>query len=81
MTTELNDDWIEAPTTWDSTLLTKARLQLVLHLGWTDQPDRCRRAGVPGGIGHQQEWRLALGLLDTLADWRLEKRGCPTSWR
>ncbi|MFC4508312.1 MULTISPECIES: IS701 family transposase [Streptomyces] len=46
--------------------------QLYLPAEWTDEPDRCRRAGVPDGTGHQEKWRLALGLLDTLAGWRLK---------
>nr|WP_264202524.1 transposase [Streptomyces hydrogenans] len=36
-------------------------------------PDRCRRAGVPDeAVAHQEKWRLALGMLDTLVDWELE---------
>ncbi|MFF5252997.1 transposase [Streptomyces leeuwenhoekii] len=27
---------------------------------------------MPDHVVHQEEWRLALGLLDTLADWQLE---------
>jgi SRSO17 transposase len=46
--------------------------QLYLPREWADEPDRRRRAGVPDGTGHQEKWRLALGLLDTLAAWRLE---------
>ncbi|MFE1453395.1 IS701 family transposase [Streptomyces olivaceoviridis] len=46
--------------------------QLYLPKEWTDEPGRCRRAGVPDGTGHQEKWRLALGLLDTLADWQLK---------
>ncbi|MEU5282362.1 IS701 family transposase, partial [Streptomyces asoensis] len=45
--------------------------QLYLPREWADEPDCCRRAGVPDGTGHQEKWRLALGLLDTLAAWRL----------
>ncbi|MFG2439829.1 transposase [Streptomyces sp. NPDC048508] len=45
--------------------------QLYLPREWTDDPDRCRRAGVPADVGHQEKWRLALGLLDTLAQWQL----------
>ncbi|GGU62674.1 transposase [Streptomyces daghestanicus] len=33
---------------------------------WTDEPDRCRRAGVPDDSVQQEKWRIALGLLDTL---------------
>lgn len=46
--------------------------QLYLPREWAEAPDRCRRVGVPDGTGHQEKWRLALGLLDTLADWRLK---------
>ncbi|MEU0039471.1 transposase [Streptomyces sp. NPDC006333] len=40
--------------------------QLYLPREWTDDPERCRKAGVPQGATHQEKWRLALGLLDTL---------------
>jgi SRSO17 transposase len=46
--------------------------QLYLPWEWTDEPDRCSRAGVPGDVVHQEKWRIALGLLDTLADWQLK---------
>jgi SRSO17 transposase len=46
--------------------------QLYLPREWTDEPDRCRRAGVPQEVVHREKWRLALGLLDTLAQWQLE---------
>ncbi|MFE7169834.1 IS701 family transposase [Streptomyces sp. NPDC057616] len=46
--------------------------QLYLPREWTDEPDRCRRAGVPQDVVHQEKWRLALGLLDTLAQWQLK---------
>jgi SRSO17 transposase len=46
--------------------------QLYLPREWTDEADRCRRAGVPQGTGHQAKWRLALGLLDALAEWGLQ---------
>ena len=39
---------------------------------WTDEPDRCRGTKVPGDVVHQEKWRLALGLLDTLAERRLK---------
>ncbi|MGW7665435.1 IS701 family transposase, partial [Streptomyces sp. NPDC054756] len=54
--------------------------QLYLPREWTDEPDRCRRAGVPDDVVHQEKWRLALGLLDTLAEWQL-KAGGPGGWR
>ncbi|WP_457757959.1 transposase, partial [Streptomyces scabiei] len=31
-----------------------------------------RRAGVPDDVVHREKWRLALGLLDTLAEWQLK---------
>ncbi|WP_030797634.1 transposase, partial [Streptomyces griseus] len=31
-----------------------------------------RRAGVPDDVVHKEKWRLALGLLDTLAEWQLK---------
>ncbi|GGQ28182.1 hypothetical protein GCM10010266_59380 [Streptomyces griseomycini] len=42
--------------------------------GGTDEPVRCRRAGVPDGVVHQGKRRLPLGLLDTLAAWLLRGR-------
>ncbi|WP_443076826.1 IS701 family transposase [Streptomyces sp. TRM 70361] len=44
--------------------------ELYLPREWTDEPDRCRGAGAPDDVVHQEKWRLALGLLDTLTDWR-----------
>ncbi|MGV9292432.1 IS701 family transposase, partial [Streptomyces sp. NPDC003719] len=46
--------------------------QLYLPGEWTDAPERCRRAGVPEEVVHQEKWRLALGLLDTLGEWQLK---------
>ncbi|MFF7841331.1 IS701 family transposase [Streptomyces ossamyceticus] len=46
--------------------------QLYLPREWTDTPERCRRAGVPDHVVHQEKWRLALGLLDTLTEWQLK---------
>ncbi|MEU0744345.1 IS701 family transposase, partial [Streptomyces sp. NPDC006134] len=46
--------------------------ELYLPREWTEEPDRCRRAGVPDDAVHREKWRLALGLLDTLADWQLK---------
>ncbi|MFJ4681733.1 IS701 family transposase, partial [Kitasatospora sp. NPDC088783] len=46
--------------------------QLYLPREWTDDPGRCRRAGVPEGTVHQEKWRLALGLLDNVAEWGLD---------
>ncbi|MEU8527181.1 IS701 family transposase [Streptomyces sp. NPDC048629] len=38
--------------------------------GRADDAARCRAAGVPADVGHQEKWRLALDLLDTLAGWK-----------
>ncbi|MFI0927168.1 transposase [Streptomyces sp. NPDC021012] len=38
---------------------------------WTDEPARCRTARVPADVSHRKKWRLTLGLLDALADWKL----------
>ena len=46
--------------------------QLYLPREWTDEPDRCRKAGVPDHVVHQEKWRLALGPLDTLGEWQLK---------
>lgn len=44
--------------------------QLYLQREWTEEPDRCHRAGVPDeAVAHQEKWRLAL---DTVAGWQLE---------
>lgn len=43
--------------------------QLYLPREWTDEPGRCRRAGIPDDVLHQEKWRLALGLLDNVAEW------------
>jgi SRSO17 transposase len=41
--------------------------------GWTDEPDLCRRAGVPDDVVHREEKRrLTLGLLDTRVQWQLK---------
>lgn len=45
--------------------------QLYLPREWTDEPGRCRRAGVPDDVVHQEKWRLALGLLDNVTQWGL----------
>lgn len=47
-------------------------LALYLPLEWTDEPGRCRRAGIPGSTVHQEKWRLALGLLDNVTEWGLK---------
>lgn len=39
---------------------------------WTDEPDLCRRAGVPDDVVHREKRRLTLGLLDTRVQWQLK---------
>lgn len=46
--------------------------QLYLPREWTDEPGRYRKAGVPDDVVHREKWRLALGLLNTLADWQFK---------
>jgi SRSO17 transposase len=38
--------------------------RLYLPEVWTDDPKRCRQAGVPKGVGFHKKWELALALLD-----------------
>ncbi|SCD98981.1 DDE superfamily endonuclease [Streptomyces sp. DvalAA-19] len=46
--------------------------QLYLPREWTDEPDRCRRAGIPDNALHPDKWRLALGPLDNVTQWGLK---------
>ncbi|MGW0536368.1 IS701 family transposase [Streptomyces sp. NPDC003032] len=52
-------DAASCPLEWD----------LFLPEEWADDHQRRRRAGVPGDVGHVSKARLALGLLDRLAEW------------
>jgi SRSO17 transposase len=47
--------------------------RLYLPREWTDDPTRCRAAGVPEGTSFQPNWRLALALLDEALAWGLAK--------
>lgn len=40
---------------------------------------RYRGAGVPDDVVHQEKWRLAFGLLDTLVDWQMKALWLPMS--
>ncbi len=42
--------------------------ELFLPEAWTSDHDRRRRAGIPDEVGHASKTRLALGLLDRLAE-------------
>jgi SRSO17 transposase len=41
-------------------------LRLFLPESWTDDRDRCRKAGVPEGVSHRPKWQIALDELDRL---------------
>jgi SRSO17 transposase len=47
--------------------------RLYLPREWTDDPARCRAAGVPEEISFQPNWRLALALLDEALAWGMPK--------
>jgi SRSO17 transposase len=47
--------------------------RLYLPKEWTDDPARCRAAGVPEGTAFQPNWRLALALIDEALGWGLPK--------
>jgi len=44
---------------------------LYLPQEWVDNPERCRKAGVPEGTPFRTKLELALGLVDQLKEWRL----------
>ncbi|MFG3208021.1 IS701 family transposase [Streptomyces sp. NPDC048192] len=43
--------------------------RLFLPRGWDADDDRRRATRVPPEVTHREKWRLALDMLDTLADW------------
>lgn len=47
--------------------------RLYLPKEWTEDPARCRAAGVPEEVAFQPHWRLALALIDQTLGWALEK--------
>jgi SRSO17 transposase len=47
--------------------------RLYLPKEWTEDPARCRAAGVPEEVAFQPNWRLALALIDQTLGWALEK--------
>ena len=46
--------------------------RLYLPQEWTDDPARCRAAGVPETVGFQSNWQLAVELIDQALAWGLE---------
>ena len=63
--------------------------RLFLPESWTNDPARCRRAGIPPGVVHQSKLDLALGLIDQVLGWKSpagvvladEAYGCAFEWR
>jgi SRSO17 transposase len=49
--------------------------RLYLPESWTDDRDRCRRAGVPDQVGFQKKGELAVELIDQVLAWGAEKPG------
>ena len=45
--------------------------RLFLPQEWADDPGRRAKTGVPAEVGHREKWRLALDILDELAEWGL----------
>lgn len=49
--------------------------ELFLPEEWTNDPDRCRNAGVPEErIEHRTKWQLALALTKRVIDWGLQRQ-------
>jgi SRSO17 transposase len=48
--------------------------RLYLPQSWTDDRDRCRKAGVPDDVQFQKKWQIALALIDQAVRWGLPKR-------
>jgi SRSO17 transposase len=45
--------------------------RIFLPEAWDDDHERRAKAHVPDDVGHREKWRLALDMLDELADWGL----------
>jgi SRSO17 transposase len=46
-------------------------LRLYLPQEWTDDPARCRAAGIPDTVGFRPHWQLAVELIDQALAWGL----------
>lgn len=40
-------------------------MRLFLPKSWGDDRARCRAAGIPGTVGYQEKWKIALGFIET----------------
>src|SRR5438270_14028712 len=45
--------------------------RLYLPQGWTDDPARCRAAGIPDTVGFRPNWQLPVELIDQALAWGL----------
>ena len=48
--------------------------RLYLPEGWTDDPARCQKAGVPEGITFQKKWEIALSPVDHLVKEEVQQK-------
>lgn len=49
-------------------------MRLYLPEEWTDDPERCRQAGIPEDVSFLRKWEIALQLLDDAQGWGIAKR-------
>jgi SRSO17 transposase len=48
-------------------------MQLYLPEEWTQDPERCAKAGVPSGLPFMKKWQIGLGLTELAQSWGLGK--------
>lgn len=46
--------------------------ELYLPEEWAEDPERCRKAGIPQEVTHRAKWQLALDLTDRVLAWNLQ---------
>jgi SRSO17 transposase len=46
--------------------------ELYLPEEWAEDPERCRKAGIPGEVTKRAKWQLALDLTDRVLSWKLQ---------